>query len=233
MPPIYNGTEAARKIRLAAGSAGPEGRCDNFQEPAHPGVHRPAQHCDRARRQARQAVVGAEQRGSRRPVPHAQAGDPEPGRDGGLDRGHAATAEHLGPGDARGIQAALRRLPQAAGRPEAHQRQGLVAVPAKAQRETFDVPEDDRFMVLCEHAPDDLIYGAGYLGIRRSDDLVLIQMTVSNTRPPARKQALFRRIAERLAEDPGVRPEDVFINLVEVAKENWSFGNGEAQYALE
>jgi phenylpyruvate tautomerase PptA (4-oxalocrotonate tautomerase family) len=74
-------------------------------------------------------------------------------------------------------------------------------------------------------------YGASYLGIARSDNLVLIQLTVSNTRTVEQKKALFRRIAELLGENPGIRPEDVFVNLVEVAKENWSFGHGLAQYA--
>ena len=74
------------------------------------------------------------------------------------------------------------------------------------------------------------VYGADYLGIGRSDDLVIIQITVSNTRPVAQKQRLYRRIAELLAESPGLRREDIFINLVEVLPENWSFGNGEAQY---
>jgi 4-oxalocrotonate tautomerase len=99
-----------------------------------------------------------------------------------------------------------------------------------AMRETFDVPEGDRFMTVSEHDADDFVYGADYLGIRRSDDLVMIQLTVSNTRPVAQKQKLYRRIVERLTESPGLRPEDVFINLVEVLPENWSFGLGEAQY---
>ena len=100
-----------------------------------------------------------------------------------------------------------------------------------AMRETFNVPEDDRFMVISEHDPDDFSYGANYLGIARSDDLVIIQLTVSNTRSTAQKQALFRRIVERLADKPGLRAEDIFINLVEVSPENWSFGLGIAQYA--
>ena len=69
-----------------------------------------------------------------------------------------------------------------------------------------------------------------YLGIARSDDLVIIQLTVSNTRPLAKKQALYRRIVERLSDKPGLRGEDIFINLVEVLPENWSFGHGIAQY---
>jgi 4-oxalocrotonate tautomerase len=101
----------------------------------------------------------------------------------------------------------------------------------QAMRETFDVPDDDRFMTLTEHDDGDFIYGERYLGIERSADLVIIQLTVSNTRTVGQKKALYRRIVERLAENPGLRPQDVFINLVEVNKENWSFGHGEAQYA--
>jgi phenylpyruvate tautomerase PptA (4-oxalocrotonate tautomerase family) len=100
-----------------------------------------------------------------------------------------------------------------------------------AMRETFNVPEDDRFMLLTQHEADEFHYGKHYLDIARSDDVVLIQLTVSNTRTVEQKKALFAAIAKKLGENPGVRPEDVFINLVEVAKENWSFGNGVAQYA--
>jgi 4-oxalocrotonate tautomerase len=99
-----------------------------------------------------------------------------------------------------------------------------------AMRETFDVPENDRFMVVSEHEAEDFNYDPGYLGIKRSDDLVIIQLTVSNTRPRAQKQALYRRIVEHLSDKPGLRPEDIFINLVEVLPENWSFGHGLAQY---
>ena len=100
-----------------------------------------------------------------------------------------------------------------------------------AMRETFNVPEDDKFMVVSEHDEDQFLYGNHYLDIARSDDLVMIQLTVSNTRTVEQKKALFARIAERLGQNPGIRPQDVFINLVETAKENWSFGNGAAQYA--
>jgi phenylpyruvate tautomerase PptA (4-oxalocrotonate tautomerase family) len=101
-----------------------------------------------------------------------------------------------------------------------------------AMRETFDVPEDDRFMVVTEHDAEDFSHGETYLGIQRSDDLVMIQLIVSNTRSSVQKQALYRRIVEHLTKDPGLRPEDIFINLVEVLPENWSFGHGVAQYAV-
>ena len=67
--------------------------------------------------------------------------------------------------------------------------------------------------------------------IARSDDLVYIQITVFNTRTAEQKKALFRRVAELLRESPGVRPEDVFVNVLEAAKENWSLGHGLAQFA--
>jgi phenylpyruvate tautomerase PptA (4-oxalocrotonate tautomerase family) len=102
-----------------------------------------------------------------------------------------------------------------------------------AMRETFDVPENDRFMVISEQDAENFDYDRTYLGINRSDDFVIIQLTVSNTRPRKQKQALFKRIVERLSDKPGLRPEDVFINLVEVLPENWSFGNGVAQYVKD
>jgi 4-oxalocrotonate tautomerase len=95
------------------------------------------------------------------------------------------------------------------------------------------VPEEDRFMVISEHGETDFSYSNNYLGIARSDDLILIQITANNTRTTAKKKAFFRQIVENLKVAPGVRPEDVFINLVEVFPENWSFGNGIAQYAKE
>jgi 4-oxalocrotonate tautomerase len=100
----------------------------------------------------------------------------------------------------------------------------------RALRETFEVPEEDRFMTVDEYEADNFFYSPNYLGIERSDDFVIVQITVSNTRTVAQKQALFKRIAERLQGDLGLKPDDIFINLLEVGKENWSFGRGIAQY---
>lgn len=98
-------------------------------------------------------------------------------------------------------------------------------------RETFNVPEDDRFMTLTEHDASTFNVSPTYFGIARSDDVVILQITANNTRNLEQKQALYRRIVELLGDKPGIRPEDVFINLVEVLPENWSFGHGLAQYA--
>jgi phenylpyruvate tautomerase PptA (4-oxalocrotonate tautomerase family) len=101
----------------------------------------------------------------------------------------------------------------------------------QALRETFTVPDEDRFVTVSEHSESEFQFSKTYMDIARTDDLVILQITVSNTRTIEQKKALFARIVELLAQKPGLRKEDVFINLLEVAKENWSFGNGVAQYA--
>jgi phenylpyruvate tautomerase PptA (4-oxalocrotonate tautomerase family) len=98
-------------------------------------------------------------------------------------------------------------------------------------RRTLDVPEHDNFQVLTEHDHDRLVNDPQYLGIQRTDGQVFIQITLSDGRTLAQKKALYRALADSLRDQAGVRPEDVFVNLVEVRKENWSFGNGIAQYA--
>jgi 4-oxalocrotonate tautomerase len=98
--------------------------------------------------------------------------------------------------------------------------------------ETFGVPQDDLFQVITEHEPgSEIVRPASYLGMEYSDNLTLIQLTVSDIRTVDQKKALFARIMHNLSENPGLRPDDVFINLVEVRKDNWSFGRGIAQYA--
>jgi len=101
----------------------------------------------------------------------------------------------------------------------------------RALVEAAGVPPLDRFQLLTEHEPGDLVYDSNYLGIARSSDLVIVQITLSAGRSLAQKRALFRRIAANLGTAVGLRPQDAWINLVEVAKENWSFGNGMASYA--
>jgi 4-oxalocrotonate tautomerase len=123
----------------------------------------------------------------------------------------------------------LTRISLNAGKSDAY-RAALVDGVQRALVETFNVPEDDQFVLIDEHGPESRVYNRHYLGIERSDDFVVVQLTVSNTRGLEQKEALYRRIVELLAERPGLRPEDVFINLVEVLPENWSFGHGVAQY---
>ena len=117
-----------------------------------------------------------------------------------------------------------------AGKPEAY-RQAIFDSLYRAMREALDVPEDDQFMTITEHEPANFRTSASCYGVSRSEDVVYIQITVFNTRTADQKKALFRRTAELLGEDPGIRPEDVFVNILELAKENWSVGHGVAQFA--
>ncbi|CAI8760080.1 tautomerase family protein [Pseudomonas fluorescens] len=100
-----------------------------------------------------------------------------------------------------------------------------------AMRSTINVPEHDNFQILNEHDGEHFIFDPQYLGIQRSDRLVIIQITLNEGRTLEQKKALYQTIAHNLNTQLGIRMEDVFINLVEVKKENWSFGNGIAQYA--
>jgi phenylpyruvate tautomerase PptA (4-oxalocrotonate tautomerase family) len=116
-----------------------------------------------------------------------------------------------------------------AGKSEAY-RQAIFDSLYRAMREALNVPEDDQFMTITEHDAANFRYGNAY-GVARSADVVYIQITVFNTRTAEQKKALFRRIAELLGERPGIRPEDVFVNILEATKENWSVGHGLAQFA--
>jgi len=96
--------------------------------------------------------------------------------------------------------------------------------------EAFEIPPDDRFHMVHQHEPEEFIYDQGYMGIRRTDDVVFINIVASNWRDTAAKKALYKSIADRLAEKPGLRREDVQVVLSPNGREDWSFGNGMASY---
>lgn len=95
----------------------------------------------------------------------------------------------------------------------------------------LQAPQSDRFQIIAEHAPGALIMDPTYLGIQRSPNALIIQITLNEGRSIEMKKSFYKALADGLHERAGVRREDVFINLIEVKKENWSFGNGVAQYA--
>jgi 4-oxalocrotonate tautomerase len=102
----------------------------------------------------------------------------------------------------------------------------------KAMREVINVPADDKFQIITEHSPDEINVAESYLGNSYTSDIILIQITMNAGRTVEMKKAFFKRIADDLHDRLKVRREDVIINIVEVAKENWSFGGGIAQYAV-
>ena len=101
----------------------------------------------------------------------------------------------------------------------------------ETMRAQLNVPENDRFMVIHEHTAESLILDPTYLGVNRSKNALIIQITLNEGRSLDVKKAFYHAVADGLHDRLGMRIEDVFINLVEVKKENWSFGNGLAQYA--
>jgi len=97
--------------------------------------------------------------------------------------------------------------------------------------DTINVPSRDNFHIITEHDKDSLVYDPEYLSIQRTEGIVIIQITLNEGRTIELKKTFYKRLAERLHDKLDIRMEDVFISLVEVKKENWSFGNGIAQYA--
>ncbi|PNL91180.1 tautomerase family protein [Aerococcus viridans] len=97
--------------------------------------------------------------------------------------------------------------------------------------ETIGIPEEDKFVVVNDLKAEELIFSTNYLGVDRTDGIVIIQITMNEGRTTEVKKALYKTVADKLNSQLDIRKEDVFINLVEVNKENWSFGNGIAQYA--
>ena len=102
----------------------------------------------------------------------------------------------------------------------------------RAMVEVANVPAHDKFQVINRHAPDEMIYPQeGYLGLNYTPGLIIIQVTWVGGRSTDVKKKFYRQIADEIHEKGGVRKQDVWINLVDTAREDWSFGNGEMQYA--
>ncbi|MFV8239203.1 tautomerase family protein [Aerococcus urinaeequi] len=97
--------------------------------------------------------------------------------------------------------------------------------------ETIGIPEEDKFVVVNDVKAEELIFSTNYLGVDRTDGIIIIQITMNEGRTTEVKKALYKTVADKLNSQLDIRKEDVFINLIEVNKENWSFGNGIAQYA--
>jgi 4-oxalocrotonate tautomerase len=110
-------------------------------------------------------------------------------------------------------------------------RKALGEIVYQAMRDTVDVPANDKFQIITEHAAEEINVADDYLGNTYSKDILLIQITLNAGRTVEMKKALFRKIADDIHARLNVRRDDMVINLVEVTKENWSFGGGIAQYA--
>ena len=124
----------------------------------------------------------------------------------------------------------LVRIDLVVGKTESYRRT-IGEVVYDAMRATLNVPEADRFEIIAEHAPNDFIIDRTYLAIERTQDCVIVQVTLNGGRSVDMKKDFYKAVADGLESKLGLRRQDVLISLIEVAKENWSFGNGVAQYA--
>jgi phenylpyruvate tautomerase PptA (4-oxalocrotonate tautomerase family) len=118
------------------------------------------------------------------------------------------------------------------GKPAAHIRAIADGV-QQALVDTYNVPADDRFQLIHQHDPDDFIFDPDYLGIHRTSDVVFIQVIAGNWRDTPTKQGFYQRLAQLLAEDPGMRPEDVQVIISPNGRDDWSFGMRLASYVKE
>jgi phenylpyruvate tautomerase PptA (4-oxalocrotonate tautomerase family) len=123
----------------------------------------------------------------------------------------------------------LVRIDMLEGKPQEY-RAKVGEVVYQAMLDTLNAPKNDNFRVITQHSSEGLIFDRDYLGVHRSDDCIFVQITLNTGRTVEMKQSFYKAVADGLHQAVGLRKEDVLINLVEVLKENWSFGNGEAQY---
>jgi 4-oxalocrotonate tautomerase len=123
----------------------------------------------------------------------------------------------------------LVRIDLRKGRPP-EERRAIADSVHQALVEAIGIPAQDRFQVITEHDETQLIYDPSYLGIERTDEVVFVQVAISVGRTLEQRKAIFALIADKLGK-VGVRPQDVLVNLLETQRENWSFGDGIAQYA--
>jgi 4-oxalocrotonate tautomerase len=107
-------------------------------------------------------------------------------------------------------------------------RQAVGDVVYRAMVEILNAPQNDRFQVIAEHDESNLIYDPTFFGINRSKDVIFVQLTLAEGRTLEQKQKFYKRVVDDLHDRLGVRREDVFVTLVGTAREDWSFGNGEA-----
>ena len=125
----------------------------------------------------------------------------------------------------------LVRIDLLKGKPQEYRSQ-VADVVYRAIVDILKAPDKDKFILISDREADDMQFDRDYLGIHRTDECIFIQVTLNAGRAVEVKLNFYKAIADGLHRRLGLRREDVFINLVEVPKENWSFGNGEAQYAV-
>jgi phenylpyruvate tautomerase PptA (4-oxalocrotonate tautomerase family) len=102
----------------------------------------------------------------------------------------------------------------------------------RAMEASFNVPRNDRFQLIHQHEPHEMMIDGTYEGGPRSDDFVLIAITIGKPRSAGMKQAFYRRLVAELAASPGIAPEDVMVVITAAQGDDWSFGGGRPAASL-
>jgi phenylpyruvate tautomerase PptA (4-oxalocrotonate tautomerase family) len=91
-----------------------------------------------------------------------------------------------------------------------------------ALMDSFGIPNNDCYQRLYELEKDFFDHG------ERTDQFTLIELTIFPGRSNDLKRKAIKRITERLQEDPGIEPSDVFIVINEPTLENWGLRGDQA-----
>ncbi|MDQ0045761.1 phenylpyruvate tautomerase PptA (4-oxalocrotonate tautomerase family) [Paenibacillus polymyxa] len=96
----------------------------------------------------------------------------------------------------------------------------------------LQVPANDRFLIIEEHNRENFNFDPNCLDIERSDGFLIVQIILNVGRSSELKKEFYAALAEQLHQQCNIRTEDVFINLIEVTKDNWCYGNGIAPFIV-
>lgn len=93
----------------------------------------------------------------------------------------------------------------------------------------FAAPARDRYQIITEHKPGRIILEDTGLGFERTDDAVVIQI-FQQGRSLDQKRAAFGALPDRLHAETGLRRADLVVSVASNTREDWSFGDGVAQF---
>jgi len=106
------------------------------------------------------------------------------------------------------------------------QRKAIADSLAHSLQESFGLPPEDKFVVINEHSEGFMFLHPTYKDVERSAGAIVISVYIPASRPMSEKRKLLKEIVQRLHDNVGIRPDDVFVTLIPLPSENFSFGRG-------
>lgn len=109
---------------------------------------------------------------------------------------------------------------------EPHLKRSIVRGIHDALVEAIGMPEDELFNLVSEYRDSEFFFDRNFNGIARSENLIVVEITMRRGRSDAMKRALYAAITRNLEANAAVSPKDVFIFTHENDYSDWSVGNG-------